>query len=47
MSRTLNYTNEYTNPPETTVSDEQPYIGEFSLDRQILEQPATTANVLK
>ncbi len=43
----INYTNKYTNPPETTVNNEQPHKGEFGLDKRVFEQPATTANVLR
>ena len=42
-----NYTNKYTNPPETRANNEQPYKEEFALDKRLLEQPATTANILR
>jgi hypothetical protein len=45
--RYTNYTNQYTNPPETTVNKEQPYMEGFRLDKRLLEQPATTANILR
>jgi hypothetical protein len=41
------YTNWYTNPPETTVNNEQPYTVEFGLEKRILEQPVTTTNILR
>ena len=38
------YTNQYTDPPETTVNDEQPHMREFSLDTRVLQQPRTRIN---
>ncbi len=39
-----NYTNKYTNPPETTVNNQQPYTEGFGLDKLICEQRVTAAN---
>jgi hypothetical protein len=40
-------TNQYTNPPEMTVNNEQSYTAEFGLNKWVLAQATTTAKVLR